>query len=192
MKIEGTMKIENMVLDYQQTGNDLSFAHIMELLLDDIKYLSKKNVPGMDADDVFQELLITLERCASSYDAQKKASFRTYFHNAARRRINDLYRQQTSQKRCLNISAISIYQEQDDDEYELPISDPYNAVDDIEYMLDFLKYSALTEQERVICVLREMGYSNQEISEQLGYESSSRQCYVNRVIGDIRKKFAYA
>jgi RNA polymerase sigma factor (sigma-70 family) len=56
-------------------------------------------LPGMDVEDVCQELLMVLWKCVQNYDPNRGASFNTLFQGSARNQVIGLVRTANAQKR---------------------------------------------------------------------------------------------
>lgn len=67
-------------------------------------------LPGWDVEDIEQELLVVLWRCAANYDPNKGASFSTLFQGSARNKVISLIRHVNTKGRKTNL----VYLEQED------------------------------------------------------------------------------
>lgn len=112
------------------------------------------HLPGFEKDDVINELLEVLWRCVRSYDPDEGARFHTLFWNSANRRMADLVRYVTAQKRSAELITL-------EDEATRTVIEARNALDSAEFeALSRINLTVVSELEE-INVRRKRGSHNQ-------------------------------
>jgi RNA polymerase sigma factor (sigma-70 family) len=65
-------------------------------------------LPGLDLDDVIQELNIVLWTCTVHYDPDRGAKFNTYFQGSAKNRIISLIRHANTKSRKAIVTSLDV------------------------------------------------------------------------------------
>jgi RNA polymerase sigma factor (sigma-70 family) len=75
-------------------------------------------LPGVDRDDLVQEVLLWWVKQRQRYYKERGASMQTFFRKIARNRLSDIYREQRAEKRGSGITPSSLEEmvSQDDDD----------------------------------------------------------------------------
>lgn len=103
------------VQDFSRLDHD-KFNLAYEAFKGKIKTFSRNavgTIPGMDIEDIEQELCYSLMRCVRDYDPAKGASFNTLAQGSFQRKIIDLRRKANTKSR----SAVIVYLDQDEVRY---------------------------------------------------------------------------
>lgn len=133
--------------------------------------LRNKVIPGMEHDDVVQEVSLKVFKAMESYDnTTAKAS--TYFDNVIANMIKDCYKKAMSHK---NLSVCNAYEysevtneESDEPSNSIVVGSVDYDYENAEFMIDLMNNMGLTEREKEIFTLRCDGYEFKEIAEIYG------------------------
>jgi RNA polymerase sigma factor (sigma-70 family) len=82
-------------------------------------------LPGLDMDDVIQELNIVLWTCTVHYDPNRGAKFNTYFQGSAKNRIISLIRHANTKSRKALVTSLDV-------EAVAAVVDSLLAIDNVE------------------------------------------------------------
>ncbi len=133
--------------------------------------LSCTDIPGMDREDIQQELRIEAWCVWKTYDANNGAKFATYAYPMLKRRTIDLHRRSSCKKRMPTEKILSLESLFDDKSYE-----PSRTVEENESseMTELIKNacSDLPELDQNIAWLLMSGYNHNEIA---------KMCHVSHV-----------
>jgi RNA polymerase sporulation-specific sigma factor len=133
--------------------------------------LHGKFFPGMEREDVVQEVLIKVYQAINSFDSSKaKAS--TFFENVINHRIADCIRKVTSERYSATVNnTVEIVTDQDTDDAKVGTYSYIGSEDSnyacAEYMMDFMLNIGLDDREKQIFQLRCSGYDFVEIAQLL-------------------------
>lgn len=180
-------------MDYDLTMEEAFALNEVNAFLDSVqkvcqKKLRNKFFPGMEIDDVIQEILIKVYNSMHNYD-ENKAKLTTFIHNVIDNKIKDCYRKAQSNKNlsvvnAVNVRTVSVFDEEDND-FELSIPSMESGYDDFEFLIDIMQYMDLTEREKEIFKLRCAGYTFKEISDFQGCSKA----YISQVWKRIKNKY---
>ena len=106
----------------------------------------------IDMDDLLSIMYLTLCKAAQAYDRDKGYTFSTFFYQCARNAIFAILRSNSTDKRCANISAISL---------DAPIDD----ADDLRIMDTLM--SDTPSPEDIICAACDVGLLRKGITKAL-------------------------
>jgi len=129
------------------------------------RFVNNTYIPGMDREDLAQELRIVILKAANRYDETKKTSFHTYLHTSMVNTIRTLHTKSSRKPRYVASLGAS---NGDDGLSESGTTSYYEAEDEddaIEDLLDKidLEILDLTNEESDYLVKRLTGFSNSEI-----------------------------
>lgn len=150
------------------------------------KFGSRK-IPGMDRDDVFQELRTEAWVAWQSYDPNAGTKFSTYVYPILQQKTIDLYRGATAGKRSLQcIESL-------DSLVENGCCEAFHSMDEA---MDFIElnevvdkiYQGLNTEDKSIFDLLKAGYNKSEISEKCNISIST----VSRRKHQIKEKILLA
>ncbi len=138
-------------------------------------YITSKNVPPSDREDVFSEILLKAQRQAGRYDSAK-ASVSTWVYVITRSVVADYYKKR---KMVYPLSEV--------------LASPDGVEDGIEYEEELRELArqlqTLPEKERRIVILRlYKGMSYSEIARVLGISESNAGTIYSRTIGKLRHR----
>lgn len=133
--------------------------------------LRNKVIPGMEHDDIVQEVSIKVYKAIDSFD-KETAKASTYFDNVIANMIKDCYKRAMSQKNLSICNAYEYSEVVSDESEELSktvmVGDVDCGFENTEFMIDIRENMGLTEREKEIFTLRCNGYEFKEIAEKFG------------------------
>lgn len=142
-----------------------------------------------DAEDVTQEVFVKAYRAIASFD--NKSSFQTWIYKIAQNAALDFLRKQ---KRRGGKKNVSLYAEDEDGEYEIPIADkknePYSELRKKEAQNALEKaMEELGADQKEVIVLRDIqGFGYDEIAEITGENLGTVKSRISRARLLLRKK----
>lgn len=142
-----------------------------------------------DAEDVTQEVFVKAYRAIASFD--NKSSFQTWIYKIAQNAALDFLRKQ---KRRGGKKNVSLYAEDEDGEYEIPIADkknePYSELRKKEAQNALEKaMEELGADQKEVIVLRDIqGFGYDEIAEITGETLGTVKSRISRARLLLRKK----
>lgn len=152
----------------------------MEQIFDEYRakifgYITGKNVPPSEREDVFSEILLKAQQQAKRYDSAK-AGVSTWVYMITRSVVADYYRKRKQ---------------------EYPLSEVLTCVDSVEDYIDYeedlrelaKQLTKLPEMERRIVILRlYKDMSHAEIARVLGISETNSRTIYSRAVGRLRKR----
>lgn len=134
--------------------------------------LRNQVIPGMEHDDIIQEVSLKVFRVMDGYD-KETAKASTYFDNVISNMIKDCYRRAMSQKNlalcnAYEYSEATTSEDSDEPAKTVAVGSVDHDYEYTEYMIDIMENMGLTDREKEIFTLRCNGYEFQEIAEKFG------------------------
>ena len=162
---------EEVVLHYK--AHDCPFDQVIRRFHYLLVGKCKVSIPGMDEDDVYQELLIKLLRSCDGWNPEREINFSTYLYSALDNHIRLLIRSQLgAEKRKGDATSVSLDETTEDRDggvvYKYEVSVEFHSMVE---ELPSLKPLSTRECEVVNLLLS--GYSKTEISRMLRLSKSS-------------------
>lgn len=177
------VKNEEVLIHYR--NGDCNFDQVLRRYHYLLVGKSIDTIPGMDADDVYQELVMKLFKVCDAWKSEKEIAFSTYLYSALDNRIKYLIRNQcNTEKRKANNYPVSLDETITDEEgasvpkYEISV--------EFEPPLDLSQLAILSEREVNIVKLLLVGFSQAEVSQKLDLSRSR----VSQICRDISMKFS--
>lgn len=128
-----------------------------------INKFSSRAIPGMDTEDIMQELRIEAWTAWQSYDPDNGTKFLTYVYPILRQKTIDLYRGATAGKRSLqNENSLNALMEDDGYEPTYTMTNDFEKVELDDVVDNF--YADLSEKDKAIFNLLREGYKKSEIA----------------------------
>lgn len=133
----------------------------------------KVSIPGMDEDDIYQELLLKLLRSCDGWKPDKEISFSTYLYSALDNHIRRLIRSQLgTEKRKGDAISVSLDETTEDEDggvlYKYEVSVEFHSVAE-----ELPSLNDLTPRELRVVSLLLSGYSKTELSRMMNLSKSS-------------------
>ena len=169
---------ENSLVKAAQAGNRTALGHLFDMYLPRVYRRICTLVPLTDAEDVTQEVFLSMVRSIHSFRGQ--SAFSTWLFNIIQRRVADYYRKNKRQ-----IQEISIDQEESS---KTPIVVEHTDLDD--EIITKKVLSMLSESQREIIYLRLVeGYPFNEIAEKLSIELGAAKLRFYRAVSACQEIF---
>lgn len=138
-----------------QQGDKMAYARLFQGITSILRaFVGKKLNSQEDAEDVVQEILISIHRASHTYDTDRP--FKTWMFTIARYRLNDHLR--AIYKRADHGSGVSY----DDTDFELSssenVTETYASHEYLDKMLDSLP----RKQRKIVTMMKVEGYTAKE------------------------------
>jgi RNA polymerase sigma factor (sigma-70 family) len=92
------------------------------------KFAYKAYIPGIEKEDIYQELRLTLSSAQKKFDPNKNTKFITYLYGAFNSKLRQLYRDTQGRKKHIPNKAISYFGDENFTFYP-SIEDSYSKID---------------------------------------------------------------
>jgi len=161
-----------------QSGDATAYRSLLSELVPVIRRSVIKSLPNpQNADDVVQEVLISVHKALHTYDP--KRPFMPWVQSIINFRKTDYLRQHYAQRENMKVSL----DDPDTPDY-LVISGHNGTIKDVEEAFDSLP----DRQKKVVELMKIKGYSAEEVSQKTGMSVSAVKVSAHRALQKIRER----
>lgn len=161
-----------------QSGDAAAYRSLLSGLVPMIRKMIVKSLPNpQNADDVVQEILMSVHKALHTYDPRRP--FLPWIHSIIQFRKTDYLRQYYAQHDNTKVSL----DDPDTPDY-LITSGPNGTIKDIEDAFEALP----DQQKKVVELMKIKGYSAEEVSQKTGMSVSAVKVSAHRALQRIKDK----
>ena len=148
-----------------------------------VYYLIRKHYPTfIGNEDVIQEGMLGLCQAAETYDTSR-SNFSTYAGRCILNQINYWFRRNEKHNKHLSLD----YTTKNEEGEAVSFLDATVGSEDVDFVDDYSIFGELSEMERTVCELLQMGYKYYEIAEKLGKSPSTIRKIKTKLKHKVRK-----
>lgn len=158
-------------------GDTASYHRFLQEITPIMRRAASKKLPAADAEDVLQEILISIHKARHTYDGGRPIM--PWLLAIAQFRINDSLRKiyASSRRECVDIDALA--------EVLADVTEPVPAHESISGIL-----KNVPEREQAILTMMHVeGYTAKETGDRLGMKESAVKVAAHRAVKKIRETF---
>ena len=158
-------------------GDNASYAKFLSLITPLLRRMIRTKISGPDAEDVVQEVLISIHKARHTYDDKRPVM--PWLLSIARFRLTDHLRKYYAQMRHQTVDIADFENSLAD------VTQGYSGHESIEELLEHVK----PKDQRILTMMHIEGYTAKEIGAQLRMNESAVKVAAHRAIKKIRDTF---
>ena len=156
-------------------GNQDAYRHFLTAISNHLRPYLMRRVPAGDAEDVLQEILISVHKARHTYDGQRAVL--PWIATIARFRLNDYLRQHYARMPQVDLQEIEEFLSAD-------VTEGVPETESIKEMVEFLP----ERQQRILHLMHAEGLTAKEVGAQLRMKESAVKVAAHRAYKLIKQK----
>lgn len=157
-------------------GDTVAYQRFLQQVAHLLRRMVRRKLPMQDAEDVLQEILISIHKARATYDGERPLM--PWLRAIASFRINDALRKAYAGSRRESVNI---------DDFAETLPDVTQTPSEDESVDEMLKDVAPREQ-RILTLMHVEGYTAKEAGERLGMNESAVKVAAHRAIKKLREK----
>jgi RNA polymerase sigma-70 factor, ECF subfamily len=158
------------------SGDQLAYSQFLQRITPLLRRMAGRRITGADAEDVVQEILISIHKARHTYDGERPIM--PWLVAIANFRILDHLRKHYSQMRHQAVDLAEI------EHLLTDVTDPSAGNESVDELLEGMP----EKQQRILTMMHVEGYTAKEVGQAMGMNESAVKVAAHRAIKKIREK----